>query len=137
MEILERVDRRKAVRGIVEGLELTVNVLPAGALRTRCGRYAGFLAGDVRDRIPTAVRENRIRRHHENRIPSGQGVETAAHRGWLDRQRSGTKALVVSSASFQGSIDEEAERRRGRGHVSARPRLGSDRWAVPPRRDGS
>src|SRR5438552_10331367 len=114
MEILERVDRRKAVRGIVEGLELTVNVLPAGALRTCCGRFAGFLAGDVRDRIPTAARENRIRRHHENRIPSGQGVEAAAHRSRLDRQGSGTKALVVLPASFRSPVEETAQRRAGR-----------------------
>ena len=79
-----------------------------------------FLRGRVGYGVCGSFREDILLRHLEKRDAIGPDVEVSANQRLFNRQHALAVAVVVRVPAFERAVDEEADRRSGRGLILAR-----------------
>ncbi len=121
-EAFQAVDGGQAGLGIVEYEQLPVHDAPAA--RGAFGQSPridvtaqAYLRGRVGYGVCGSFREDILLRYLEKRDAIGPDVEVSANQRLFNRQHAPTVAVVVRVPAFERAVDEEADRRSGRGLI--------------------
>ena len=124
-EAFQAVDGGQAGFGIVEYEQFPVHDAPAA--RGAFGQSPridvtaqAYLRGRVGDGVCGSFREDILLRHLEKRDAIWPDIEVSADQRLFNRQHAPTVAVVVRVPAFERAVDEEADRRSGRGLIRAR-----------------